>query len=202
MVDPMRRVVRLVGLERLCALVMLGLLASSCTSSGSRLGWPQPQGELLASIKVLRGEFSGPVTGETGYFFYLEDLSSSALYLGIHELRDGRAIDVLAAGPKRTRELLDELDEIGCVSFDFEVEVQRAAETKKAADDDSAYIVVDGNEWEIYLRLGSTEPFVLQKWNPSSDFANYAAYSENLSRLIAVLKALSAVYGEARIGLL
>ncbi len=60
---------------------------------------------------------------------------------------------------------------------------------------------MDGAEWEIIISSESGQ-FTLRKWNPSGDFENYAPFSDNIAKLVAVIKLLSAFYGEGRIGVL
>src|SRR5689334_18456061 len=62
-----------------CALLLLAGCASpgspsQATPPAASAADPafHPKGELLASIKVTATAFSGPVQGETGFFFYLD----------------------------------------------------------------------------------------------------------------------------------
>jgi hypothetical protein len=184
--------------KRLAIVLAWALAVSSCAHEDGRRAFDPPRGEMLAAMKMIGNPFVGP---ERGFFFYLQRIPGSGSVLSVYEYRNGKIVDVVDRGTVETGEFLSRLAAIGFKPFDYDAEVERAEAAKRSARDDVDTIVLDGAEWEVTIATDAGR-FAVRKLNPSGDFANYAPYSEDIAKLMAVVELLSDQYGKGKIGLM
>ena len=179
--------------------ILLLLILSSCSAMHHKGLDIKPKGELFAYFRITEMAFYGPVERATGFYFYKETTDYGGPFLNYYQYKNGVIVDS-SGGGSLSEEVFDDIESIGLKPFDYEKEVKIVEEkVEKSGGFDGYWVTADGDEWEIMIQT-SKGKFLMKKWNPGTDFRNYAKYSENIKKLEKYIRRLLMYYAETKIG--
>ncbi|MCP4790154.1 MAG: hypothetical protein GY881_07965 [Gammaproteobacteria bacterium] len=171
---------------------------SVATSSAEVFG--PPDGELILSLKRTEGAFLGPISKDTGFFLYRNDLKWGASLITGYEYKDGRIIDEFGGDSYSSDKFQEGLAAINFEPFDYSAEGSRAWGALMESGDEF-WVTADGWVWEIYIKTNNGS-FVVEQSNPGTYIRDLAPFSENFRKLQSVLELVNGYYGETKIGIL
>ncbi|HZP59480.1 MAG TPA: hypothetical protein VFB27_04075 [Opitutaceae bacterium] len=178
--------------------VIFCLLLAGCAGIA-----PQPRGQFFASIKMMKGAFSGPTEKDTGFLFYTDDTSDAGRpFLTGYRIKNGGMEDVF--GDSDSAKVMDAIAAVDLEPFDFKKEVEEVTDRlNKEAEKHGKNLLLpfafDGAEYEIVI-MTKKGRFALRDWNPGVAIEACAPYSPKIAKLKAVLDLLAQYYGHAHFG--
>ena len=167
-------------------ITLLLFLLSSCSTINNKSFDIKPKGELLAYLQITNPTYYN----KEGYYFYKENRKDQNPTLYVYEYRNGTMVSMHAT------EFFNDINSIGLEPFDYEKEIELAKEKS-----DFEWITLDGYELEIMINTNQGK-FLIKTSNPGADLRECAKYSENLQKLVKVIKHLQLYYGESVINIL